>query len=331
MSFIPLRRAAAAAAGALLLSGCAATSVAPSPAPSAGAADESVSVATCDGDATFDAAPTSVVTIGTTAVRNLDSAGAGAAIVARSGEFGASLGTPEVDARYADVPILDPSDPTLEALTGTDADLIVGYGLYNTTDAALADVGMSLLQNLGDCGHSAEGDEAGGDDLDVVFDDILRLGKVFRTEATAQAAVSALTSRLEELAERAPAGRESAVILYHFGGSLGSHGKGNVSNAILDRAGFDNVFAEEPGMYIDPTVEAVIGADPDWVILSYGAEGETYTEASSRLLAEPGIAQLRAVKDGHVLGIPTELFAPTADAVDGVAALIDARIDEAEH
>lgn len=292
---------------------------------------DAVTVATCSGEQTFDHVPASVVTIGTTAVRNLDSAGAGDVIVARSGEFGASLGTPATDAEYAEVPIIDPSDPTLEALAGTGAELIIGYGLYNTSDDALAEVGMSLLQNLGDCGHSAEGDDAGAEGIDIVFAEIERLATIFHTEDVATPTLDELTHRLEHLESHRPEDRATAALLYYFGGALGSHGQGNISNDILDRAGFDNVFADQPGMYIDPTIESILGADPEWLIVIYGVEGETYDEALAQLMAEPGVADMTAVQNGQIIGIPTELLAPTVDAVDGVQVLIEARVGELDH
>ncbi|WP_427870110.1 ABC transporter substrate-binding protein [Leucobacter luti] len=286
-----------------------------------------VTIDNCGEEVTLDAAPSSVFTVGTTALWNLHAAGAGDRVIARSGEFGADLNNDELTEFYADLPIIDPSDPTTEAIVATGTDFVVGYGLFNSSREALADAGIGSIENSDECagGHSGGGGE--GASVDAILADIERFGTVFDTRAQADATVAELRSQLDKLATQRPEKEATALIAYYFLGSFGSHGGTNVSTDILDRAGLVNVFADEPGLFIDPSLESVIDSDPDYIIVHYGVEGESFEQARDAFLAEPGVSDMRAVQKGNIIGVPYEGLMFTAGAIDGIRALIDARTE----
>ncbi|MFT3887154.1 MAG: ABC transporter substrate-binding protein [Arachnia sp.] len=282
-----------------------------------------VTVSDCGTDVTVREAPRKVLTIGVAAVLQLDAAGAGDRIIGRAGEFDAGLGGADMDAKYAAVPIVDPSDPSAEAIVGTGADLVAGYGFYNVDPTTLADAGITSLTNLPDCGHDAGEAAPTPVTLDLVAEDIERWGRVFDTEETANAAAAELRAQVEELSTRRPAKTETAALLYYFGGALGSHGATNLTNDLMRRAGFENIYGDQNLLYLDPSRESVIDADPDWIILNYGVEGDTFDEALARLTAEPGFAELRALKEGRVIGLPNGQAIATTGAVDGLRTLLE--------
>lgn len=332
-----LSRSAAVAAGlAVLLTGCsAATGAAPAADPPAGVTSAGpptpsaagafpVTVPNCDTDVTIATDPQRVMTVGTNAVWLLDAAGAGDRIIARSGEFGAELGTPELDAGYADVPIVDPSDPSTEAIVGTGADTVVGYGLFNASSAALP--GITSLVNLAECGHDGATGTPPRITVGTVLDDITRLGEAFGTPGPAAATVSELQAELGELAGQVPADGATTVVLYYFGGELGTHGGRNVTDDIINRAGLRNIFADEPQMFLTPNVETILEADPDYVIALYGVNGETQDELVGQLRQQPGLADLPALQHpDRIIPMPYNSLAASPGAVDGVRRLIAAR------
>lgn len=85
------------------------------------------------------------------------------------------------------------------------------------------------------------------------------------------------------------------------------------------------MFADEPGLYIDPSIESVIDSDPDYIVVNYGVEGESFEEARDAFLAEPGVADMRAVKEGKIIGVSQEGLMFHAGAIDGARTLIEGR------
>lgn len=317
-------RGLALVAGLLLAAGCGSGTQGAQTTDSPAASGFPVTVDNCGVPMTFQAPPTSVLTVGTSAVWNLSAAGAADRLIARSGEFGADLGTPELTAALSAIPVVDPADPTAETIVGTGAELVLGYGLFNTSKEALAELGVTLLDNLGDCGHDA-GDRATGFTVDTVIADIERLGQVFGTSEVAAASVAEIEADLAALNARRPAEPATAVIVYYFAGQLGSHGGTNISTDILARANLTSVFADEPSLYLNPSLETIIDADPDYLVIHYGVEGETFEQARDAVLAEPGFADLRAAQAGAVIGVAYDGLTSTPGAVDGIRALLDGR------
>lgn len=285
-----------------------------------------LTVDNCGEQVTFPAAPEAILTIGTSAVWNIYAAGGGDRIVARSGEFGAPLGSEELTSFFADTPVVDPSDPTAEAITATGADLVIGYGLFNTTDEALADLGVENLENLGDCGHDGV-QQPPPVTAETMLADIERLGQVLGTADAATQTVETLRAELTEWEERRPVETADAAILYHFAGELGTHGGRNFSADILQRAGLLNVFADQDDLYLNPSRESIIDSDPDYIVVHYGVEGESFEQALDALLAEPGIADLRAIVEGSIIGLPYDALTSTPGALDGVRLLIEGRAE----
>lgn len=316
-----------------LLAGCASTpGTDPGPDDQQDASAYPVTVDNCGEEVTIEAAPSAVFTVGTTALWNLQAAGAGDRVIARSGEFDAGLNNDDLTEFYADVPIIDPSDPTTEAIVSSGTDFVIGYGLFNANEDTLAEAGIGALINSDECaGGHVGGGSAGAVTVDQILADIERFGTVFDTQDQADATVADLQTQLDELAAQRPDEEATALIAYYFLGAFGSHGGTNVSNDILNRAGLTNVFADEPGLFIDPTLEAVIDTDPDYILINYGIEGETFEQARDAFLAEPGVSDLRAVQEGRIIGVPNQQLSFTAAAIDGIRTLIDGRQSGDSH
>lgn len=277
----------------------------------------------CGEDLSINSEPMRILTVGTSALSLLDAAGAADRIVARSGEFGADL--PDgLTTDLSDVPIVDPSDPTTEKIVGADTDVVVGYGVFNSTDEDLAAAGVANIVIDGECSHDAALTDA--TDFDTIFADIERLGAIFGTEDIAAANVAAMREELEELDALAPTGEpHSAAVVYYFSSTatLSARGGQGIAHDILSRAGFTNVYGQEPSVYLETNIEPLLDADPSVIVLAYGLYGEDFETAKARLLTEPGAKDLTAVQNNTVVGVLASNLAPDPDAIRGLRSVLE--------
>ncbi|MFC0582978.1 ABC transporter substrate-binding protein [Micrococcoides hystricis] len=284
-------------------------------------ADEKLSVENCGTTITLDKQPAKVFTVGTAAVELLDAAGATDKIVGRSGEFGAPL-SEDVKNPPAEDLIVDPADPTTENILTAAPDVVFGYGLFNANTEELDKAGIASLTVNGECGHDAEttSDEV---DLYTVTDDIRRLGKLFKTESTANEQADALEERIKKN-HHDKVGHGSAAWVYYFSSSdpLSAYGGKGISPAILRSAGMENAYADEKDAYLTVSTESLLQKQPEWIVLSYGLYGETKDEALKQFLAEPGIKALDAVKKERIILLPGSASSPAPSAVAGLEELV---------
>ena len=306
------------------LAGCAPTAPAPAPSDSASAAGSEypMEVVDCGAPVTIDAAPEAVFTVGTAAVELLDAAGASDRIVARSGEFDAPL-SDELTNPPADDLIVDAFDPTTEQIIGSGADTVIGYGLFNADLAQVQAAGITVLTVAGECGHDASTDAAPVVDFSTISDDIRRFGAIFDTAETADAAADALDARVE--AGTRPASGESAAWIYYFSGeaNISAYGGQGMPNVAIETAGLSNVFADQAASYIDTSMEALLEAQPDWIVIGYGFTGDTADDARARFLAEPGADALEAVEADRLIMVPSAVSGAGPTAVAAVELLAE--------
>lgn len=291
--------------------------------PSAATTAYPLTIENCGEPLTIETEPESILTIGTSALSLLDAAGAADRIVARSGEFGAAL-PDDLSTDLSDVPIIDPSDPTTEKIVGAGADVVVGYGVFNSTDEDLAAAGVTNIVIDGECSH----DDALTDatDFDAIFSDIERLGSIFGTTDVASETVDSLRAQLSRLEESAPEkDTGSAAVVYYFSSSstLSARGGQGIANDVLDRAGLENIYGDEPSVYLETNVETLLDADPAVIVIAYGLYGEDLETATQHLLSEPGAEDLTAVKNDAIIGVPASDLSPDPDAIRGLRAVLD--------
>ncbi len=315
--------AAAAATLGLTLTGCGATTTAGAPA----SAGYPLTVADCGRDVTIDSAPQRVLTIGTAAVELLDAAGASDRVVARTGEFGAPLPA-DLKNPPSDDLITDPSDPTTEEIIAAEPDLVLGYGLFNADAQQLADTGIALLNVQAECGHDG-GSSASPATLSTVSDDVRRLGTVFSTSSTADAAADALDQRVSDARRDTTSGGgtgRTAAWVYYFSSQdpLSAYGGGGLPASVLEDAGLTNVYAGTQDAYLNVSVESLLEHQPHWIVLGYGLYGESAEEARAAFLAEPGVEALEAVSAGRIVLLPAGASSSSPTAVAGLEQLVSA-------
>jgi len=177
----------------------------------------------------------------------------------------------------------------MERLLALTPDLVV---VSEYTDADF----LRLLERSGMRVHRM----GGLDSLPGIRAAILDLGRVVGAEEAARRLVTTYDTRLAELARRLQ-GTPRPRVLYWAGGMTA--GGGTAIGALIEGGGGANVGREMELEGIAPIgAERAFVADPDFVLV-----GEGWKSAEA-LRAHPLLAQMRAVKQGHIIAMPTELL-----------------------
>lgn len=285
-----------------------------------------MTIENCGDELTIDSEPESVLSIGTSAVELLDAAGASDRITARAGEFGNDL-PDNLQHAPDDAPIIDPTDPAIETIVGTEADIIVGYGLLNASAEDVAAAGIPNVVIDGECGHGTA--LAGKTDFDAIFADVERLAGIFGTEDAAQERLGEMRQELEEMttATGDTGQTQTGAVVYYFSesASMSARGGQGIADDVLARAGFDNVYGDEDSVYVEgANIETLLDADPHTIVLAYGLWGENFDDAKQKLLSEPGASDLTAVQNDRIIGVLASDLAPDPGALRGLRTILQA-------
>ena len=177
----------------------------------------------------------------------------------------------------------------MERLLALSPDLVV---VSEYTDADF----LRLVERSGMRVHRMRG----LDSLAGIRAAILDLGRAVGGEEAAARLITRYDARLAELARRL-AGATKPRVLYWAGGMTA--GGGTAIGSLIEGGGAANVGRELGLEGIAPIgAERAFVADPDFVLVG---EGWKSTEA---LRAHPLLSQMRAVKTGRIIAMPTELL-----------------------
>jgi iron complex transport system substrate-binding protein len=265
----------------------------------------------CGEQVTLDQRPEAIFTSGTTAVNLLVGVDAADAIVGRSGEFGQDL-VESVDAAVEDVPVVTPDRPTAELVIGS------GAALMFSDPPNLEGLGPQLesagVQVLSTCNHNT---------FEEVWSSLEFLGQMMGTEDQVSTLVAGLEERLEEVEASRPGGDSSAAVVSVFENMLYADGNATLKHSMLEILGLRNVFADQDQETFEVNFETLIDADPEVIVLAYGANDETFEDARQILTETPGTDQITAVRSNAIVGIPFTLSFGSPQAVDGLESLAE--------
>jgi iron complex transport system substrate-binding protein len=162
--------------------------------------------------------------------------------------------------------------------------------------------------------------------LASLFTTLRELGRLLGHEAEAARVAAALTARID--AVRARTGARPPVTVFVALDLDDPHapwtaGRGTFIDEVVTLAGGRNVAAAAPGSWLRYSLEALLRADPDWIVLST-IEQVTPAEALTRLRGYEGWNRLTAVKEGRLIVIdPAYIARPSPRIVDGLERLAD--------
>lgn len=193
-------------------------------------------------------------------------------------------------------------DPDLESIVAADPDLILA------TEAHLAIV-LPELETLGLPTVVVE-----PKDLDEVFNGIALVGQITGESAAAQNLVCSLQARVAAVSE-AIAGAPRPRVFFELSPDLYTAGPGSFVDDILTRAGGENIASDAAEMWPQLSLEALVSADPEVILLADHEAGVTAEQVAAR----PGWQGVSAVESGRIVSLDADLVArPGPRVVDGL-------------
>lgn len=171
---------------------------------------------------------------------------------------------------------------------------------------------------------------------------LLCVGSLLELDSRAQALVRDLDLRVAALAARPGPRRGLRVLCYSNFGSGWSAGDKTTIHEQIVLAGMRNAVAEAGREgHVQISFEELIDLDPDLILVSKPLHGTTGTDsdlggASRHVLeTEPSLRGLRAVKQGHIVALPPNLFASGSQSIvagaEALAAAVDALLEQAQQ
>ncbi len=202
-------------------------------------------------------------------------------------------------------------DPSAEAIAALKPDVVIGW-----RNRASSDLQQSLKPF-----HIPVLSFETTDTADV-FRNLSRLGALIGQTQRTDSMATVLRSRLTTIRRDACPSATSTVLLVLWTDPPMTAGGGTWMTTLLETACLRNVFGDLSAAWPTVSLEAISARQPDWILTSRGQPGQRLAE----LQAKVGWRDLAAVKAGHVIEIPGDLFARAGPTIaDAAAAIVAAR------
>ncbi|WP_031508480.1 ABC transporter substrate-binding protein [Streptomyces megasporus] len=229
--------------------------------------------------------------------------------------------SPKYREDYEEVTVLAEEYPSKEVLLGANPDFVYG-GYASAFDKAagrdrafLEGAGIGTRLNVESCADGPVG-------LDELETEITEVARVFGVPERGAALLEEQRRRIERVEKRLADVAKPTVFVYDSGDSsaftAGGHG---IGNQIISAAGGENVFADLADDFGDVSWEQVIKRAPEVIVIhDYG--GTTVEAKKKRLLGDPALADVPAIRDERFAVLPLSsavLGVRVADAVESLA------------
>ena len=306
-----------AATAATTTTAAATTTTTQSPTTTAAPEPAGVTIENCGVEDIYEAVPQRVVATDTSALEVLVALGLQDHVI---GYFGGTPDRlqPQHQARAAVVERLGGSFPypSLEAVLAPAPDLVFSYGFNESaglTPQNLRDADVHIFSFTEACP-----DFSGNVTLDVMFEDVHTLARIFKVEDRAEALVSSWEQQIAEVAEAIPAGEQVRVFYFDSGEEAPFTAlAGSVMSDIISRAGGVNILSDVSGTWGVVEWEAVIDGDPELIIfVDYGFGGPESNRAF--LESDPALSGMSAVVNGQYMSLTFLQSVPGPQNLDGL-------------
>lgn len=291
------------------------------------AADFPVTVESCGKPITFTQAPKRVV------INDINMSEMAFAlhlqdrIVGLTGITGWYKMTPEFKRQMGNIPELAPKYPSLETLLAADPDLFFAgwnYGMKvggEVTPASLGKYGINTLVLSESCVFEDKGKQKAS--MDLLYNDELKLGKIFGKQKDAQALVNGWKARLAALPKPPAGDAPLKVFVYDSGEDKPfTSGRYAMPTAIIEAAGGHNVMDTLEASWTTTSWESVATTAPDFIILLDYQTGSGADALQRFLERHPLMKQTPAVQQHRYLKLQYAELTPgpaNNDAVEKLA------------
>lgn len=237
--------------------------------------------------------------------------------------------TSEFKAAMGYIPELAPKYPSLETLLAAQPDFFFAgwnYGMKvggDVTPDKLASFGIKSLVLSESCIQADIPSKKA--DMNLLYDDLLTLGKIFGKEHEAEILIQSWKNRLAALPVRPVSQRPLKVFVYDSGEEKPfTSGKYAMPTAIIEAAGGRNVMDGLPASWTTTSWEAVAATEPDFIILLDYQSGSGADALRHFLEFHPLMKLTPAVQKHHYLKLKYEELTPGPANIDAIEKLTQA-------
>ncbi len=236
-------------------------------------------------------------------------------IVGLTGITGWYKTSPDFDRLRGDIPELAPKYPTLENLVSVEPDLFFAgwyYGMRpggDITPETLAPFGIKTLILTESCVHLDKDRPVAS--MDLLFDDVLRLGRVMQVEGKAEQLVAGWQAELAAIEAQTAAQEKRRVFLLDGPADAPfTAGKFAIPDAMIAAAGGVNVTHDLNTSWGRTSWETVAAANPEFLVLLDYQTGNGAVDTFNFLQEHPVMSQTDAVKNERWIGLRYEELTP---------------------
>lgn len=285
------------------------------------ASQGSVNVENCGKPITFDSVPERMV------VHDINMAEMAFAldlqdkIVGLTGITGWYKTGPEFEEMRGDIPELAPKYPTMENLLAANPDLFFAgwyYGMRpggEVTPDTLAAHNINTLVLSESCIH--QDGERPKASMDLLFNDIARLGKVFDKEKQANELITNWQTQLSDIKARVKDAPQTRVFLYDSGEEKPfTAGKYAITTAMIEAAGGQNIMDDMETSWGRTSWETVAMRNPQFLLLLDYQDGNGVTKLMDFLKKHPAMKETDAVKNERFIALRYAELTPGPANID---------------
>ncbi len=216
---------------------------------------------------------------------------------------------PALIKKLGGVPELAPKYPTLENLLAAEPDLFIAgwyYGMKpggEVTPDILVKHGIKTLELTESCIHLKKSKTKAS--MDLLFNDILRLGRVFDKSTQAKALVKNWKKDLAMIEKALSNDAVKRVFLYDSGEEKPfTAGKFAIPTAMIEAAGGKNIVDDMNTSWGRTSWEIVASRNPEFLILlDYSEDGGGADGLLKFLRSHPAMRETEAVKNSHYVAL----------------------------
>ncbi|MEP7457104.1 ABC transporter substrate-binding protein [Phyllobacterium sp. SB3] len=293
-----------------------------------------VTVDSCGRSLTFDAAPKRVVVNDINMSEMAFALGLQPLMVGVTGITGWYKLDDAFIRQQGSIPELAPKNPTLENLIAVQPDFFFAgwnYGMRvggEVTPDTLAPYGIKTLELSESCVHIDKNRPAAT--MDLLYDDMEKLGKIFGKEAEADKLVSGWKAQLAEIKQKVGANSGTRVFLYDSGEDKPfTAGKFAIPTALISEAGGVNIMDDLESNWATTSWETVAARNPEFLVLLDYQDDAGYNKLLDFLKSHPAMKETDAVKNERFVALRYAEITPGPANIEAIAKIAKAMHPEA--
>jgi iron complex transport system substrate-binding protein len=220
------------------------------------------------------------------------------------------------------IPELNPKDPVLENILSVQPDLFIAgwyYGMQPggpVTPQILHALGINTFVLTESCVHVGQKQRPS---LELLFDDIRSLGRIFRVDERSEVLVDQWLGRIKKVEGRV-SGLTPVRVFLHYDGDATPFTAGGLGmvQAIVEASGGSNVMSDLDLNWGETSWEVVAFRDPEVIIIFDDQTGEGFHRQIKVLKANPLTRKLNAVINERFIVVQYREIAPGPGNIEAI-------------